>query len=145
MGSTELMGASVNNSPYENAYVSVFGRVNYNYKSKYYAQANFRYDGSGRFKKGNRWGFFPSVSAGWVLTQEKFMEGARNVLSFLKLRASYGQLGNDRIGNYPYQSTLSSNDPVGFRRLLKSGTGPARVLGLSDGSRRHHLGDHRNL
>ena len=114
MGSTELMGAGVNNSPYENAYVSVFGRVNYNYKSKYYAQANFRYDGSGRFKKGNRWGFFPSVSAGWVLTQEKFMEGARNVLSFLKLRASYGQLGNDRIGNYPYQSTLSSNDPVGF-------------------------------
>ena len=114
MGSTELMGAGVNNSPYENAYVSVFGRVNYNYKSKYYAQANFRYDGSGRFKKGNRWGFFPSVSAGWVLTQEKFMEGARGVLSFLKLRASYGQLGNDRIGNYPYQSTLSSNDPVGF-------------------------------
>lgn len=114
MGSTEFQGAGVNSSPYENSYISVFGRINYNYKYKYYVQANFRADGSGRFKKGNRWGFFPSVSAGWVLTQEDFMEGARDVLSFFKIRASYGQLGNDRIGNYPYQTTLSSSSAAGY-------------------------------
>ncbi len=115
MGSTELMSAGVERSPFENAYTSFFGRINYNYANKYYVQANFRTDGSARFAKGHRWGFFPSVSAGWILTEEGFMKGAKDVLSHLKIRASYGQLGNDRIGNYPYQSTLSSSNVLGYK------------------------------
>ena len=114
MGSTEYMTSGVDNSPYENAYKSFFGRVNYNYKYRYYLQTNFRADGSARFRKGKRWGFFPSVSAGWVLSEEPFMQGAKIILSYLKFRASYGQLGNDRIGNYPYQSTMQSNSVLGY-------------------------------
>lgn len=91
----------------ENAYRSWFGRVMYNYRDKYLLQANIRYDASSRFAPGYRWGSFPSVSAGWVLSQEPFMKSAAPWLSFLKLRASWGTLGNERIGNYPYQALLS--------------------------------------
>ncbi len=92
-------------SAYENAYHSYFGRIMYNYDSKYFFQGNIRYDGSSRFAKDYRWGAFPSFSAGWVLSEESFMKDIPN-LSFLKLRASWGTLGNERIGNYPYQSTI---------------------------------------
>lgn len=100
---------------YENAYRSWFGRVMYNYHDRYLLQANIRYDGSSRFAPGNRWGAFPSVSAGWVVSQEPFMQGKAPWLSFLKLRASWGTLGNERIGNkpvprnmfYPYQALLN--------------------------------------
>ncbi|QEH43916.1 TonB-dependent receptor [Chitinophaga sp. XS-30] len=91
----------------ENAYRSWFGRVMYNYKEKYLLQANIRYDASSRFAPGYRWGSFPSVSAGWIISQEPFMSGTSNWLSFLKVRASWGTLGNERIGgNYPYQALL---------------------------------------
>lgn len=92
-------------SAYEYASRSYFGRVMYNYKSKYLFQANIRYDGSSRFYKDYRWGLFPSFSAGWIISKESFMKNIP-VLSFLKLRASLGSLGNERIGNYPYQSTV---------------------------------------
>ena len=86
---------------------SFFGRVMYNYKSKYLLQSNARYDGSSRFAKDYRYGFFPSVSVGWVISEETFMKDI-SAISFLKLRASYGTLGNERIGsNYPYQSTIA--------------------------------------
>jgi TonB-linked SusC/RagA family outer membrane protein len=90
------------------AYNSWFGRVSYNYNNKYLFQANVRRDGSSRFHKDYRWGTFPSVSAGWVLSEESFMQGdIKDWLSFLKLRVSYGELGNERIGNYfPYQSQI---------------------------------------
>lgn len=103
----------LNNSgnAYEYAYRSYFGRLMYNYAGKYYVQGNLRYDGSSRFHKDNRWGMFPSVSAGWVITSEDFMKNVP-VLSYLKIRGSWGQLGNERIGNYPYQSTLEFNTPV---------------------------------
>ncbi|MDP4275439.1 MAG: SusC/RagA family TonB-linked outer membrane protein, partial [Bacteroidota bacterium] len=91
---------------YENAYRSYFGRIMYNYNNKYYLQGNVRYDGSSRFDKNYRWGAFPSVSAGYVLSEESFMKNIQ-FLSFLKLRGSYGTLGNDRIGNYPYQAALN--------------------------------------
>ncbi|CAG4991626.1 TonB-dependent receptor P26 [Dyadobacter sp. CECT 9275] len=91
---------------FENAYRSWFGRVMYNYKDKYLFQANVRFDGSSRFAPGYRWGSFPSVSAGWVISEENFMP-KNQVLSFLKVRASWGSLGNERIGNYPYQALLS--------------------------------------
>lgn len=91
----------------ENAYRSWFGRLMYNYDSKYLFQANIRYDASSRFAPGYRWGAFPSFSAGWAISEEGFMKGSTsNWLSYLKLRASWGSLGNERIGNYPYHSIL---------------------------------------
>ncbi|VTR44841.1 SusC/RagA family TonB-linked outer membrane protein [Sphingobacterium thalpophilum] len=90
---------------YENAYRSYFGRLMYNYNNKYFVQANVRYDGSSRFAPQYRWGVFPSFSAGWTLTEENFLKGLSWV-DFLKVRASYGTLGNERIGNYPYQALL---------------------------------------
>jgi TonB-linked SusC/RagA family outer membrane protein len=92
-------------SAYEYAYRSFFGRIMYNFRNKYYIQANSRYDGSSRFQSENRWGLFPSFSAGWDISKESFMENVA-FLSLLKLRASWGTLGNERIGNYPYQSTI---------------------------------------
>lgn len=90
---------------YENAYNSYFGRVVYSFMNKYLLQGNARYDGSSRFNENFRWGFFPSFSAGWILSEEAFMKNI-DFLSFLKLRVSWGRLGNERIGNYPYQSKI---------------------------------------
>ena len=69
-----------------------FGRLNYDYNEKYLLEFNGRYDGSSRFAAENRWGFFPSISAGWNIAREEFMSEATKVVSLLKLRASYGQL-----------------------------------------------------
>lgn len=93
----------------ELAYRSWFGRIAYGFANKYLFQANFRYDGSSRFHPDYRWGAFPSFSAGWVISEENFMKNTRlDWLSFLKLRASYGTLGNERVGsNYPYQAFLN--------------------------------------
>ncbi|GHV48395.1 SusC/RagA family TonB-linked outer membrane protein [Bacteroidia bacterium] len=101
-------------SAYEYARQSVFGRVMYNYNNKYLLQANVRYDGSSRFASDYRWGVFPSVSLGWVLSEENFMKDITPI-SFLKLRASYGTLGNERIGNYPYQATMAFANAIFFQ------------------------------
>jgi TonB-linked SusC/RagA family outer membrane protein len=106
-----LEGITNSGSAFENAYRSFFGRIMYNYKNKYLAQANIRYDASSRFDKDYRWGNFPSVSLGWVLSEESFLQD-NSILSFLKLRGSWGNLGNERIGNYPYQSTVRIGNPV---------------------------------
>lgn len=90
---------------YETAYRSYFGRVIYSYADKYHFQGNIRRDGSSRFHKNYRWGVFPSFSVGWTISNEEFMQ-KQNVFSFLKLRGSWGTLGNERIGNYPYQSSI---------------------------------------
>lgn len=99
---------------YENAYRSYFGRAMYNYKNKYFLQGNIRYDGSSRFHEDYRWGSFPSFSAGWVLSEEPFMKNIQ-ALSFLKLRSSWGRLGNERIGNYPYQATIAFSNALFFQ------------------------------
>ena len=93
----------------ENAYRSFFGRITYDYDGRYLVQVNARYDQSSRFSKEHRGGFFPSVSAGWVVTEEPFMKRVKEgqYLNFLKIRASYGTLGNERIGNYPWQSIMN--------------------------------------
>ena len=93
----------------ENAYRSFFGRITYDYNGRYLLQVNARYDQSSRFNAENRGGFFPSVSAGWVVTEEPFMKRVKEgqYLNFLKVRASYGTLGNERIGNYPWQSIMN--------------------------------------
>lgn len=91
----------------EYASQSFFGRILYDYNRRYLVQLNSRLDGSSRFHPDYRYGFFPSVSLGWVLSEESFFK--TDPISFFKLRASYGTLGNERIGNYPYQSTIAFN------------------------------------
>ncbi len=90
----------------ESALRSFFGRLTYNFKNKYLLQTNFRYDGSSRFSQENRWGFFPSVSAGWVISEEDFLKDESR-LSFLKIRGSWGRNGNQQIGNYSYQALVA--------------------------------------
>ena len=87
-----------------------FFRVNYNYKDKYLLEVNGRYDGSSRFPKDNRFGFFPSVSVGWNITEEKFMENTRSWLNQLKIRGSYGQIGNQNIVEYAYIPSMTINN-----------------------------------
>jgi len=111
--------ANMSNSGYtrELAMLSYFGRVNYDYAGKYLLEGNVRYDGSSRFARGNRWGFFPSVSAGWRISEEAFFESLKETVNSAKFRASWGQLGNQDIGQgyYPTISTLSLgyNYPLG--------------------------------
>lgn len=83
-----------------------FGRLNYAYQGKYLVEFNARYDGTSRVAQPNRWGFFPSVSAGWRISEEKFLQNT-GWLNNLKIRGSYGVLGNQEIGLYPYQDILS--------------------------------------
>lgn len=88
---------------------SFLGRVAYNYESKYLFTANFRADGSSRFAPGHRWGYFPSVSAGWRISSEKFMEPLRSSLDDLKIRVGWGKNGNQGgIGNYAYLAQMSA-------------------------------------
>lgn len=95
-----------NKGDYERDYamVSYFGRLNYAYKGRYLFEANFRRDGSSRFSSTSRWGTFPSVSAGWRISEESFMEPLKSVVDNLKLRASWGKLGNTTSGYYDWQS-----------------------------------------
>ena len=109
----------------EYAYRSLFGRVTYNYDNRYLLQANFRRDGSSRFAPESRWANFPSFSAGWILSEEQFMKNLNwNWLSYLKLRGSWGTLGNERITDinnndkqnyYPYQSALNFNSALLYK------------------------------
>lgn len=92
----------VGSSASKNSLGSYFARVNYQYENKYLLEATLRADGAGNFDKDHRWGYFPSVSAGWVISEEKFMENTHDWLSNLKLRASFGQTGNSNIGNRIY-------------------------------------------
>ncbi len=87
--------------------LSYFGRITYDYSEKYLFTAVIRADGSSNFAKRHRWGYFPSVSAGWVISDESFMENTGNWLEFLKLRASWGQNGNQNITPFQYLSTIS--------------------------------------
>lgn len=84
---------------------SFIGRATYNYNNKYLAEASMRYDGSSRFVKDTRWGLFPSFSLGWRIIEEDFLKDSK-VLNDLKIRASWGQVGNQNVGNYPFASTL---------------------------------------
>jgi TonB-linked SusC/RagA family outer membrane protein len=86
----------------ENGFLSYAGRLNYNFKGKYFLQASLRYDGISSLPAANRYGLFPGVSAGWTVTKESFMSGITDILSDFKIRASYARVGNVSIGNYPY-------------------------------------------
>ncbi len=91
--------------------VSYFGLASYNYNNRYLLSAAVRKDGSSRFGKDNRWGIFPSVSAGWIMSNEAFLKESE-IISELKIRASWGKLGNQEIGVYPYSSLVSTGDRV---------------------------------
>ena len=117
--STSSNGSSLS----EYALVSYFGRVNYSWKDRYLLEGNVRYDGSSRFHKDNRWGFFPSVSAGWRISEETFWKENKigEIFTNLKFRASYGVLGNQNIGTYPYQQTYSLGQDYPFGGVMQSG------------------------
>ena len=101
-------GLSASGNPYDQERrVSYFGRLGWNWKEKYMINFTLRNDGSSKFAKGHRHGWFPSVSAGWNISSEDFMESARQWLSFLKIRASYGKVGNQNIDNYRYLSPIT--------------------------------------
>ncbi len=115
---------------------SFFGRVLYNFDGRYLLQANVRRDGSSRFASKYRWGTFPSFSAGWVLSSEKFMEGVnKNALSYLKLRASWGKLGNERIGSYfPYMSLVGFGNSLFYEdgEVVSNKTANISTLAVND-------------
>ena len=112
IGPLELRNNS--GTAWEYARRSFFGRAMYSYANKYLLQANIRYDASSRFADGYRWGAFPSVSAGWVMSEEGFMKDI-SALSFLKLRVAWGSLGNERIGNFPYMALINFDNALLFR------------------------------
>ena len=112
---TQLSEISVSGKPRsQGALASFFGRVNYNYDSKYMFSATVRADGSSNFARGHRWGIFPSASAGWVISSEPWMAETKDWLSFLKLRASWGQNGNASIANFQYLSTIVLDDGASY-------------------------------
>lgn len=102
-----VVNPSLSGGASEEAWQSFFARVNYNYKEKYLFEANVRRDGSSKFGNENRYGTFPSLSAGWNIAREDFLSSSE-VLTDLKLRASWGISGNDRIGNYIYEQTYNT-------------------------------------
>ena len=103
---------------------SFFGRVSYNFNEKYMAQFTLRADGSSNFAPGHRWGYFPSASVGWVITNEKFMESTASWLDFLKLRASWGQNGNQSIDNFQYLTTFDFSSASGYYYGVGNHTSP---------------------
>ena len=105
----------------EYALISYVGRINYDYDQKYLFSASVRRDGGSRFGPANKWGTFPSLSLGWRLSEETFMQNLTAV-SDLKLRASYGETGNDRIGDYVYQGTINSDFFYNFAGSLQGGS-----------------------
>lgn len=107
---------------------SFFARAQYDYKEKYLLSATMRADGSSNFAEENRWGYFPSVSAGWVITKEDFMSSTANILNFAKLRGSWGQNGNQSIDAFQYQSNISYSFPGYFFGDTKPVSGTTAVL-----------------
>ena len=115
---------SIGGSPEsQGALSSFFGRINYNYAETYLLSLVLRADGSSNFARGKRWGYFPSVSAGWVITNEKFLESTKSWLDFLKLRASWGQNGNCNISSFQYLATVAFDDPYYFDSKDNPGIG----------------------
>lgn len=107
--------ATNNSYRYSYAMLSYLFRINYSYADRYLLEVNGRYDGTSRFLANKRWGFFPSVSVGWRISEEAFMKETQSVLSNLKIRGSYGQLGNQSIGSYfPYVAAISSAEGYGY-------------------------------
>jgi len=107
--------------------VSYFGRLGYNYKEKYLLNATLRADASSKFSRANRWGYFPSVSAGWVISSEDFFRENFAGINFFKLRASWGQVGNQDIADFQYAAPISTSTGI-----TSSNPGAHYVFGTSN-------------
>jgi TonB-dependent starch-binding outer membrane protein SusC len=123
---------SLSGSPYDqDRRMSYFGRLNYNFKETYLINATLRADGSARFGPANRWGYFPSISTGWVMSNESFLANSSSWLSYLKLRASWGQVGNQNIDVFQYLSPVAfTNANYNFgteEGILTAGAYPSRL------------------
>ncbi|WP_400261431.1 SusC/RagA family TonB-linked outer membrane protein [Sphingobacterium sp. SG20118] len=120
-----LVTQKANGYTRELAMMSYFGRINYDYAGKYLFEANFRADASSRFSPDNRWGYFPSLSAGWVVSEEDFMAGTTSWLSSLKIRGSWGQLGNQEALDdfYPWLVTYGIGTNYPFDGNVLTGIG----------------------
>jgi TonB-linked SusC/RagA family outer membrane protein len=124
VGSSSSDDQTVSGSASEEAYVNYFGRLNYNYKEKYLLELLFRYDGSQNFPEDTRYGFFPAISAGWRLSEEDFIQENLPYVDNLKLRASYGEIGNDRVDDYQYLQSYSFGSNYVFGGTDASGIYP---------------------
>jgi TonB-linked SusC/RagA family outer membrane protein len=132
LGSTD--GQTTSGYSYELALQSYFGRLNYDYNGKYLLEANLRYDGSSRFASNNRWGLFPSFSMGWNIDKEKFFTDLTSTVSSLKLRGSWGKLGNQTLNSnlsidqqyYPYTSVVAAS-----QNYIFGGVNPVIAAGVS--------------
>jgi TonB-linked SusC/RagA family outer membrane protein len=111
---------------YESAILSQLARIEYGYANKYLLTANIRRDGSSKFGPNFRWGIFPSVSLAWRISQEEFMKALPSV-SDMKLRASYGKIGNQDVGDYAYEASMSNYFRYNFNNLLVTGVGPSVI------------------
>jgi hypothetical protein len=115
------------------SYLSYFARANYKLKEKYLLSLSGRVDGSSRFGIDNRYGFFPAVSAGWIISEEEFMAGLKNTLGYLKLRASYGMTGNSGIPDYAHLALYTGVNYAG-RNALQPAQLQSRSLGWENTS-----------
>ncbi|MCQ2236075.1 MAG: TonB-dependent receptor [Bacteroidales bacterium] len=107
----DISELSMNGNPSsDSSLASFFGRLSWNYAEKYMAQFTLRADGSSNFARGNRWGYFPSGSLGWVMSQESFMDGLKGTVDFLKIRGSWGQNGNCSISNFQYVTQVGFDE-----------------------------------
>lgn len=113
----------MSSSDVSNALVSAFARVNYKFNNRYLLTATFRTDGSSRFGPDNRWGFFPSAAAGWLISEESFMKGIQDYVPYLKLRFSIGKTGSQNLGNYDWRTLVASGDYDGKPGILPSRLG----------------------
>ncbi|WP_333558126.1 SusC/RagA family TonB-linked outer membrane protein [Parabacteroides distasonis] len=115
----------------EHRMASVFGRLNYNYDERYMLELTLRRDGSSNFGRNNQYAYFPSVSAGWTLTNEPFMENKPGWFDFLKVRGSWGQNGNEKIGSFGYTTTMTGGNNYSFgassNGVIHSGTKPTSL------------------
>ena len=118
---TGLSNINANGSIQKNLLLSYLGRVNYDYKNKYLLSASMRRDGSSKFAPGNKWGNFPSASIGWRIKEESFLKNS-TAISELKLRAGYGELGNNGIGNYDWQAVMLANTDYVFNNTTSGGS-----------------------
>ena len=125
---TSIESQSFSGYEYLNRLASYIGRVNYNYAEKYLFSATMRADGSSRFGQNNKFGYFPSVSAGWVVTEEDFLRNNPSI-NFLKIRASWGVNGNDQIGDFRYVSTVGGGRSYtfGLSDNLTNGSSPNAI------------------
>lgn len=117
--STATEMTSITGTQQDEAAQSVFGRVTYAYNSRYLLEANLRYDGSSKFDEKSRWGIFPSFSMGWRVSEENFMKSSP--FDNLKIRTSWGQLGNNSISNYAYQATYNTGMKYAFGNSIYNG------------------------